>query len=92
MGGARRVFPILLFLLLGAPLASADPAPAPADHAAQEEARDAARREQQELRQRADALGEQQRTTEALLDKQEQVLRELRNQVEALKKQTAASS
>lgn len=85
-----RVFPMLLLCLFCFPPAHGSPALA-ADSAHQE-ADAAARREQQELRERAKALSAQRHTAEALLDKQEQVLRTLRRQIEALRRSRAAPS
>ncbi|MBL7251617.1 hypothetical protein ACLD02_11970 [Alloalcanivorax sp. C16-2] len=82
----RLLWPLLL-IALAAPALGAESRDEGATRAAAEEAGDAARREQAELRDRAEALREQQATTDALLEKQEAYLKALERQVEALKQQ-----
>lgn len=93
-----RLFYLLLILLSAPALAATDNAapanraPDPTTNAATQENRDAARLEQQDLRDREKALRQQQHTTKTLLDKQAQYLQALRQRIQHLKQHNTTAS
>ncbi|ASK34709.1 hypothetical protein CEK62_10095 [Alcanivorax sp. N3-2A] len=77
------VYPPLAFVC--PPLAFAEQTAGSAGPAALQERADASRREQQELRERSEALRAQQCTTESVLDKQQEMLDQLHRQLREIK-------